>query len=108
MTASGPRVTAVEPIRAIEGGRVTVHGTGLPLEEHRAPRVFFGNTQARLAAFSSRALTALVPPDLEGGRTPLRIDGVPGETALVTVGAPVATGVHQVDSPVFDRDGNLY
>ena len=24
------------------------------------------------------------------------------------VGAPLATGLHQVDNPVFDRDGNLY
>ena len=31
-----------------------------------------------------------------------------GETAFVEVAAPFATGLHQVDSPVFDRDGNLY
>ena len=30
------------------------------------------------------------------------------ETAYVDVGAPLATGLHQVDNPVFDRDGNLY
>ena len=33
---------------------------------------------------------------------------LPGETAFVEVGAPLATGLHQVDNPVFDRDGNLY
>jgi len=108
MTAPGPRVTAVEPIRAIEGGRVAVHGTGFPVEDGRAPVVFFGRTPSRLAVFSSRLLTAFVPADLEGGRTPLRIEGVPGETAFVTIGTTIATGVHQVDSPVFDRDGNLY
>ena len=41
-------------------------------------------------------------------RVPVRIDGVPGETAFVTLAVPFATGLHQVDNPVFDRDGNLY
>jgi len=49
-----------------------------------------------------------VPPGLDGGRTAVRIADVPGETALLDVGAPLATGIHQVDNPVFDRDGNLY
>ncbi len=108
MNAPGPRVTAVDPIRAIEGGRVTVRGIGLLGDDDRIPAVFFGSTPSRLAVFSSRVLTALVPGDLDGGRTPLRIGGVPGETVFVTVGAAIATGVHQVDSPVFDREGNLY
>jgi len=50
----------------------------------------------------------IVPSGLEGGQAPIRIAGVPGETAFVNVAAPFATGLHQVDNPVFDRDGNLY
>jgi sugar lactone lactonase YvrE len=50
----------------------------------------------------------LVPSGLDGGRTAVRIADVPGETALLEVGTPLATGLHQVDNPVFDRDGNLY
>ena len=38
----------------------------------------------------------------------MRIEGVAGETPLVEVAASFATGLHQVDNPVFDRDGNLY
>jgi sugar lactone lactonase YvrE len=38
----------------------------------------------------------------------VRIEGAPGETAFVEVAAPFAAGLHQVDNPVFDRDGNLY
>jgi sugar lactone lactonase YvrE len=33
---------------------------------------------------------------------------VPGETPFLEVGTTLATGLHQVDNPVFDRDGNLY
>ena len=39
---------------------------------------------------------------------PVRIDNLPGETVFVTVGAAWATGLHQVDNPVFDRHGNLF
>ena len=44
----------------------------------------------------------------------MRVDSAPGETAYVELGEPIATGVHQVDSPVFDasavwtrRDGKV-
>jgi sugar lactone lactonase YvrE len=39
---------------------------------------------------------------------PVRIDDVSGETLLVDIGTPIATGFHIVDSPVFDREGNLF
>ena len=38
----------------------------------------------------------------------MRVDDVLGETAYIDVATPLATGLHLVDSPVFDRDGNLY
>ena len=49
-----------------------------------------------------------VKPGVEGGQTAVRIDELPGETALVDIGAPLVTGVHHVDSPAYDRHGNLY
>jgi sugar lactone lactonase YvrE len=36
------------------------------------------------------------------------VTGIPGETAFVEVATTFATGLHQVDSPAFDADGNLY
>src|SRR5207302_3279524 len=56
----------------------------------------------------STTLIAIVPAGLEGGRATVRVAGVPGETAFIDVAAPFATGLHQVDNPVFERDGNLY
>ena len=50
----------------------------------------------------------LVPGELDGGRTELRVDGLIGETFFVTVGERWATGLHQVDNPVFDASGNLF
>jgi sugar lactone lactonase YvrE len=92
----------------VEGGRVTIHGSGFPIDRPQLPDITIGDTPARAVYASSSTITVLVPEGLDGGRTPVRISEVPGETALLDVGTMLAAGLHQVDSPVFDRDGNLY
>src|SRR4029453_8502493 len=101
------RLTSVRPLWAIEGGRVTLEGDGFPVDP-RVPHVRLGAEPARIAAASSSSLTVLVPGGLDGGSTAIRVDELPGETAFVEVGAPLVTGVHHVDSPAYDRHGNLY
>ena len=100
------RITGVRPLWAVEGARLTVLGDGFSLEP--LPDIKVGGASARLASASPHALNVTVPPGLDGGRTSIRIDTAPGETAYVEVGAPLATGLHQVDNPAFDQDGNLY
>jgi sugar lactone lactonase YvrE len=106
-TAPSSQIIAVHPLWAVEGGRVTITGSGFQLEP-QPPEVRFGGVVAKLAHASRQSLTAIVPAGLDGGHTPVRIDSAPGETAFVDVGAPIATGLHQVDNPAFDRAGNLY
>jgi sugar lactone lactonase YvrE len=101
------RITAVHPLWAVEGGRIRVSGTGFTVEP-AVPEVRIGGVAARVAHASRDMLSAIVPPGLDGGRTPVRIETAPGETVFIDVGAPLATGLHQVDNPVFDREGNLY
>jgi sugar lactone lactonase YvrE len=103
-----PRVAAIRPTRAIEGGRIVLEGADFPLDGARLPEVHIGALTARLAYASSSSLGVIVPSGLDGGSTPIRVDGAIGETPFVNIAAPFATGLHQVDNPVFDRDGNLY
>jgi sugar lactone lactonase YvrE len=70
--------------------------------------VRIGTHEARVVFARSSELIVVVPSDAEGGRMPVRIGDVAGETALIDVAAPSATGLHLVDSPVFDNDGNLF
>jgi len=49
----------------------------------------------------------IVPDGVPRGRQAVTVDGVDGHADL-DVGTPFATGVHQVDSPVFGDDGTLY
>jgi len=117
-----PRVTAIHPLRAIEGGRITIEGAAFPVDEQQRPEVRVGESSARLVYLSPTRLVAIVPSDLEGGRTTVRVAGAPafdvsqgaqssstsGDPAFIDIAAPFATGLHQVDNPVFDREGNLY
>jgi len=104
-----PRVTAIHPLCAIEGGRITIDGTGFPVDGPSLPEVRVGELAARLVYASPTQLAAIVPTGLERGRNPVRVAGVSDETWWsVDIAAPLATGLHQVDNPVFDRHGNLY
>jgi sugar lactone lactonase YvrE len=108
MKAAPPStITAVHPLWGVEGGRITLTGRGFEVDPE-LPAVTFGGAPARVANATSRALTVIVPSGLEGGRTPVRVSSAPGETAYVEVGSPLVTGVHQVDNPLLDRDGNLF
>jgi sugar lactone lactonase YvrE len=105
--ATSSRISAVRPLWAVEGGRVSIAGSGFSVDP-ALPQVQIGGVPARLASASPRQLTAVVPGGLEGGHTPVRVDGAPGETVYLEVGAPLATGLHQVDNPAFDAHGNLF
>ena len=101
-------MNAIQPLAVVEGGRIDLHGADFPLNELGVPEVRIGGEPARVVFASSSTVGVLVPPGLEGGSTPVRVDGVAGETAFVEIGRPWATGLHQVDSPVIDTDGHLY
>ena len=116
------RLQSIHPPAAIEGGRITIHGALFPIDQPFLPEVRIADSRARVVYASATSLSAIVPAGLEGGRATVRVAGVPpfddpegapsgskgGETALIDIAAPFATGLHQVDNPVFDRDGNLY
>jgi sugar lactone lactonase YvrE len=101
-------VTAIHPLWAIEGGRLAIHGNRFPIDQPALPEVRIGDVPARVVYASSTRLDVLVPAGLDGGPAPVRITGVGGETPFVDVAVPFASGLHQVDNPIFDRDGNLY
>lgn len=86
---------------------MTITGGGFSIDP-RLPDVRIGGLPARIAAASPSALTAIVPAGLDGGSVPVRVEEALGETAYVDVGSPLATGLHLVDNPAFDRHGNLY
>jgi sugar lactone lactonase YvrE len=102
-----PALDRVEPPRVVDGGQITLHGRDLPVDPF--PRVTIGGVAARVESASPRRIVVYAPAELEGGRMPVQISGVPdGPASFVQVGSQWATGLHQVDNPVFDAFGNLY
>jgi len=85
---------------------VAVAGAGFPTDD--LPAITVGDQPSRALFASSTKIVIAIPPELDGGPTPVRIDDIPGETIYVSVGSVWATGLHQVDNPVFDREGNLF
>jgi hypothetical protein len=108
MPIDGSPAWRIVPGRAVEGGRITVEAAPGTFPVDPVPVVRIGGAAARVVAASSAHLAVLVPAEVEGGRLPVTIDGFDARVAFVDIGSRVAGEVHQVDSPVFDRDGNLY
>lgn len=105
---SHAHVSAVRPTWAIEGGRVDVDGAGFAVEGERLPEVWIGGIRARVVFASPERLGVLVPPGIPAGRVLVEVVGSYGGPVFLTVAGVVTTGIHQVDNPVFDRDGSLY
>src|SRR3954471_3636201 len=104
---SHPRITSVQPPRAIEGGRVTLTGDDL-IDASGVPDIRVLDRPARVAFASSTRVAVTLPGGItESGPLPVRVGGV-DQGVTIAHAAPLATGLHQVDSPVFDREGNLY
>jgi DNA-binding beta-propeller fold protein YncE len=70
--------------------------------------VSIGDRAARVVFASSNRLVLEIPPHLDGGSLQVRIDQDDEARATLAVGVEWATGLHQVDSPLFDKEGNLY
>ncbi len=104
-----PAITSVTPPRAIEGARLTIEGSGFDIQAAQLPEVSIGGIPARVVSGAPGRLAVLVPAGLpDGGRLPVTVAGMTSSDASVEVAATFATGLHQVDNPVIDREGNLY
>jgi glucose/arabinose dehydrogenase len=103
-----PVLTSLEPIRVVEGGRLWLRGDGFPQPDSTTDLVTIGGVSARMSFAAPDRMAVVVPPGLDGGETPVKVAWLPGATLYARVGSLIATGVHQVDNPVFGADGNLY
>jgi sugar lactone lactonase YvrE len=101
-----PALHALEPSHATPGARITITGTGLL--GGGLPAVTIGGVAARLVSARDDAVRVRVPAELEGGPAAVALAGGEGGALTLHVGRAIATGLHQVDSPVFDGEGRLY
>jgi sugar lactone lactonase YvrE len=103
-----PLLTSLEPIRVVEGARLWLRGEGFPLPDSTADVVTIGGIPARMSFAGADRMAVVVPAGLRGGEAPVKVTWVPGATLFARIGGLIATGLHQVDNPVFGPDGSLY
>jgi sugar lactone lactonase YvrE len=101
-------LTAVDPLRVLEGGRLWLRGSGLPVPTAHEELCTVGGVPARAVFAAPDRMAVEVPGALEGGRTEVRVPWLPGATLFVDVGVAIATGLHQVDNPAIDAEGRVY
>lgn len=106
LMAGTSTISSVTPPHALPGGRVHLHGTRLLGADGAVPSVRLNGQPARVVFASSSTIGLLVNEDIAGA-VEVAVDGFDGNATL-QVGVPIASGLHQVDNPVFDRAGNLY
>ncbi|MEZ5315994.1 MAG: hypothetical protein R2752_01190 [Vicinamibacterales bacterium] len=102
------QITDIHPRWAVPGARVQIGGLTLPLPADGPPHVLVGADDAHVVAASRRSIRFTVPPGSAGGTLSVHIDELTGQSAFLEVARPLITGVHQVDNPLFDREGRLY
>ena len=102
-----PLLTSLEPVRVVEGGRLWLRGDGFPQPESSHDIVTIGGVSARVAFASPDRRAVVGPGGRAGGDTPVKVAWAPGATLYAHVARPLANGLHQVDNPVFARDGSI-
>lgn len=97
----------IHPSWALEGARIAVHTPRPPADGAERPVVRIGGVEARITMRAAIRLIVVVPRGLPPGTAAVTVDGVDGWADLL-VGVPIATGIHQVDSPAIDATGCVY
>ena len=92
-----PRISEIRPLWAVEGGRVTLRGSGFPVDDVRLPQVRIGALEARVVRASATALDVVVPDGIEGGSAAGRLTDLPGATAFLAIGQPIARDLRTSD-----------
>jgi sugar lactone lactonase YvrE len=98
---------SVHPSWALEGARVTLSTSRPAADVAQASVVRIGGVEARVTMRSAARLTVVVPHGLPSSVLPVTVEGIEGRADL-HVGSPIATGIHQVDSPAIDTTGCVY
>lgn len=108
MTFAAMALTGIDPPGVLVGARLWLRGDGMPALPSPEAVVSVGGALARVVFAAPDRMAVEVPAATAPGRAPVRAAWSPGATLFVEVGDPLATGLHHVDSPVFDRQGRLY
>jgi sugar lactone lactonase YvrE len=103
-----PRIESVDPVAALPGGEVAIHGAGLGAYAQHQPVAMVGDLAATVLLARPERLVLRVPDEAESGALRVLKNGTQSNSVLVDVASLIAAGIHQVSNPAVDSSGNIY
>ncbi len=103
-----PKIKNVRPDAAIEGGRVIIEGSGFDPEEFDSLKISFNGQEARPLLVSKNRIITVVPDQTNRGPVTVTVNNKKSNPFEIVIGRKLADNMNPVDSPLFDREGNLY
>jgi sugar lactone lactonase YvrE len=101
-------LTGIDPPAVLPGARLWLRGEDVPTAAALDSAVSIGGMPARVLFAAPDRVAVEVPDGVDAGSAAVRAPWLPGATAFVEIGVPLATGLHVVDSPVCDADGRVF
>jgi sugar lactone lactonase YvrE len=103
-----PQITRVDPVAALPGGEIGVHGAGLGPFANRQPVAMIGDLSATVLLARSERMLLRIPDEAESGALRVLQNGTQSNSVTIDVASLIASGIHQVSNPAIDRQGNIY
>ena len=103
-----PKIKNVKPSIAIEGGKITIEGTGFDPEEISSLKIAFDGIESRPLLISKNRIVTVVPEQTTRGPLTVTLNDKKSNAFEIAIGQKIADNIQAVDSPAFDSHGNLY
>ncbi len=101
-------ISRVVPRYAVPGGRVTIMGHGLDGRLGNSSDILLNGVPSHVTCATNKTLVVIVPDGLSGQVTNMTLGDDNYSIPEFEVAHVLAAGIHAVDSPVVDRQGNVY
>lgn len=103
-----PKILAVSPYAAIEGGEITLRCKGVNPKEWPRLRVVIDSQPARPSIITDTMVRVYVPKELKQGGVRLFVDDVASNEVCIKIGQSIFSDVTIPLTPVIDERGFLY
>ena len=103
-----PQIVSVDPVAALPGGEIGVHGSGLGPYANHQPVAMVGDLSATVLLSRSERMLLRVPDEAESGALRILQNGTQSNSVAIDVATLIASGIHQVSNPAVDAQGNIY
>jgi sugar lactone lactonase YvrE len=103
-----PHIDSIDPVCALPGGEVRIHGKSLGPRDLQRPKVTFGEVDGSVVISSDPFIVVRVPDGAASGEVVVSSNGSRSNPGEVRIAVPVAESLHPVGNPAVDAQGNIY